>query len=69
MAQKNTDTRTTFQKWTDVIIGLNTNSKPSVTTQSVTYNMTPGNAVLYTFDNKHDRDTKLAYLKHQRLLS
>ena len=69
MAQKNTDTRTTFQKLTDVIIGLNTNSKPSVTTQSVTYNMTPSNAVLYTFDNKRDRDTQLAYLKHQRLLS
>ena len=63
------DTRTIFQKLTDVVIGLNANSKPVLTTQSVTYNMTPNDAVLYTFTDKQERDAKLAQLKHQRLLS
>ena len=63
------DNRTTFQKLTDVVIGLNANSKPALTTQSVTYNMTPKDTVLYTFNSKEERDLKAAQLKQQRLLT
>ena len=63
------DNRTMFQKLTDVVIGLNANSKPALTTQSVTYNMTPNDTVLYTFNSKEERDLKAAQLKQQRLLT
>ena len=63
------DNRTMFQKLTDVVIGLNANSKPTLTTQSVTYNMTPKDTVLYSYNSKEERDAKLAELKQQRLLA
>ena len=59
------DNRTTFQKLTDLVIGMNTNSAP--VEQSVTYNMTPSDAVLYSFPNKEERDLKLQQLKQQKL--
>ena len=61
------DNRTTFQKLTDLVIGMNTNSAP--VEQSVTYNMTPSDAVLYSFPNKEERDLKLQQLKQQKLLT
>ncbi len=67
MANKN-DKRTIFQRLTDVVIGLNSKPNPTLTSQSVTYNMTPGDSVLYSFSNKEERDEKLEALKQQRLL-
>ena len=60
------DNRTVFQKLTNLIIGAGTNSVP--TTNSVTYNMTPNDAVLYRFDSKELRDAQLKQMKQQNFL-
>ena len=65
----NQDNRTVFQKLTDLVIGMNTNSAPSQHQNNVTYNMTPKDTVLYSYNSKEERDAKLAELKQQRLLA
>ena len=59
--RQNIENRTTFQKLTDLVIGMNTNSAP--TEQSVTYNMTPSDTVMYSLPSKEERDLKLQQLK------
>lgn len=62
--QKN---KTIFQRLTDVMIGTGNTNKSSITNYSMPTNTL--NNVLYSFDNKEERDLKLKQLKQQKLLS
>ena len=66
------DTRTRWQKLTDVIINAGNGSPGS--TRTATYNLTPmttqsSNEVIYSTDSKEDRDRVLAQMKQQKLMS
>jgi len=65
------DNRTVFQKLRDVVIGTGAGANnPIQPKYTPTYNMErPENQVLYTFDNKEERDVKLKQLKQQKYLS
>ena len=61
--------KTTFQKLTDVLIGVgNGNSAPKPRTVSYSADI-PGNSVIFATDNKEERDTKLKELKQQNYMS
>ena len=62
--------KTTFQRLTDVLIGFgNGSSQPNLPAKSVSYDMTDKSRILYSTNSKEERDTKLATLKQQRLMS
>ena len=62
--------KTVFQRLTDVLIGYgNGNSSPTMPAKSVSYDLTDKSRVLFSTDNKDERDAKLAALKQQRLQS
>lgn len=63
------DRRTTWQKLTSVLINTGNGTPGAKPPRSVTYNMMPKNTVLFSSDNKEERDQKLAQLKQQRLMS
>lgn len=61
--------KTIFQRLTNVVIGVGNNGNSA---SKVVRNYTipeTNNNVLYTFDNKEERDRKLTQLKQQKLLS
>ena len=65
-----TKEKTVFQRLTDVLIGYgNGNSSPTMPAKSVSYDLTDKSRVLFSTDNKDERDAKLAALKQQRLQS
>lgn len=64
--------RTRWQKLTDVIINAGNGAAGS--SRSATYNITPlgtrnGDEIIYSSNSKEDRDTKLAAMKQQKLMS
>lgn len=64
-------TRTRFQKLTDVIIGA-TNGGGGYSyspTKSVTYNIPNGNDIIFSTNDKEERDLRLKQMKQQRLMS
>lgn len=63
------DNRTIFQKLTDVVIGAGNGTMHNSNPQPITYNLKPKDSVIATFSNKEERDTRLAQLKQQRMLS
>ena len=63
------DTRTTWQKLTNVLINAGNGTPGSAPPRSVTYNVMPKNTVLFSTDNKEERDRKLVQMKQQRLMS
>ena len=64
------DRRTTWQRLTNVLINAGNGSPGSAAPpRSVTYNVMPKNTVLFSTDNKEERDQKLAQMKQQRLMS
>lgn len=66
MAENN---KTVFQRLTDVVIGTGTGAATRGN-NTTTYNFDGnGSDVLYTFDNKEERDQKLLQLKQQKLLA
>ena len=53
--------KTVFQRLTDVLIGYgNGNSSPTMPAKSVSYDLTDKSRVLFSTDNKDERDAKLA---------
>ena len=61
--------KTVFQRLTDVVIGTGKGAGDA-RRASATYDIQlPQSEVLYTFDNKEERDQKLLQLKQQKLLS
>lgn len=63
------DKRTTWQRLTNVLINAGNGVPGSAPPRSVTYNVMPKNTVLFSSDNKEERDQKLAQMKQQRLMS
>lgn len=62
--------KTTFQRLTDVLIGFgNGSSQPSQTVKSVSYNIPDKSRILFSSNDKEERDAKVAALKQQRLMS
>lgn len=61
--------RTTWQRLTDLIINTGNGMPSTAPVKTISYDMTPKNTVLYTTDNKEDRDAKLLQMKQQRLMS
>lgn len=64
------DNRTRLQKLTDVVIGSTRSSllsQPS--SKSVTYNLSPSSNVIFSTDNKAERDLKLKQMKQERLMA
>ena len=63
------DRKTTWQRLTNVLINTGNGMPSSAPPRSVTYNVMPKNTVLFSTDNKEERDQKLAQMKQQRLMS
>ena len=64
------DNRTVFQRLRDVVIGNRSNMTQNLPLQSTSYDMSnQSDNVLYTFQSKEERDTKLIELRQQKLLA
>ena len=64
------DKRTTWQKLTNVLINTSNGTPSAGSTRTAIYNIAaPKDTVLYSSNNKEERDMKLAQLKQQRYMS
>ena len=63
------DKRTTWQRLTNVLINTGNGTPGAAPPRSVTYSVMPKNTVLFSTDNKEERDQKLAQMKQQRLMT
>ena len=63
------DNRSRLQRLTDVMIGTSRSSTLNVPSKSVTYNIAPSSEVLFSTDNKAERDAKLKQLKQEKLMA
>ena len=64
------DNRTVFQRLRDVVIGNKSTISQNLPLQSTSYDMSnQSDNVLYTFQSKEERDTKLIELRQQKLLA
>lgn len=61
--------KTRLQKLTDVLIGVGNGSPAAPMPRSVTYNIAPSSEVIFSTNNKEERDLKLKQLKQQRLMA
>ena len=59
--------KTIFQRLTDVMIGTGNTNQPKRVISN--YYMNSSNNVMYSFDNKEERDLKLKQLKQEKLLA
>jgi hypothetical protein len=64
------DNRTVFQRLRDVVIGNRSTMTQNLPLQSTSYDMSnQSDNVIYTFQSKEERDTKLIELRQQKLLA
>lgn len=63
------DNRNRLQKLTNVIIGTSQGSPMSSPSRSITYNIAPSSEVIFSANNKEERDAKLIQLKQQKLMA
>lgn len=64
------DNRTVFQRLRDVVIGNKSSMTQNLPLQSTSYDMSnQSDNVLYSFQSKEERDTKLIELRQQKLLA
>lgn len=64
------DNRTVFQRLRDVVIGNRSTTTQNLPLQSTSYDMSnQSDNVLYSFQSKEERDTKLIELRQQKLLA
>lgn len=62
--------KTVFQRLSHVIMGVSNGQMNDMPKKTVSYNLAPSNSndVLYTFDNKEERDAKLLQLRQEKFL-
>lgn len=63
------DNRSRLQRLTDVMIGVNRGISPAQQAKSYSYNIAPSSQVIFSTNNKAERDAKLQQLKQERLMA